>query len=217
VRSSLQMLRRPSSALAGCALAVAIATFALTGAAQPEAQPTPPPLPPSGDAGTPPPLPPSGLTSTPPWTGQPPIPSPTVPLAPATRTTKPNVVLPDYPNFGTADPGVPKARANPTMMYFGIAMTTGGLLLTIAGSIITASSIDAVDIYCDGPAVCLHRDDTVKKGIGTTMLVGGAAIGAIGFPLWLFGGRMVPVKPKVGSVTPDVRVGAGSARVSFAF
>jgi hypothetical protein len=207
VRSSLQMLRRPSSALAGCAVAVAIATFALTGAAQPEAQPPPPPLPPSGEAGTPPP-----------WTGQPPVPSPpTLPPAAATQTAKPAVVLPDYPNFGTADPGVPKARANPTMMYFGIAMTTGGLLLTIAGSIITASSIDAVDIYCDGPAVCLHRDDTVKKGIGTTMLVGGAAIGAIGFPLWLFGGRMVPVKRKASWMTPDVRVGAGSARVSFAF
>ena len=101
------------------------------------------------------------------------------------------------------------------MMYWGIVMTTGGLLVTIAGSVITASSIDAVDIYCDGPAVCLHRDDTVRKGVGSTMLVGGALVGAVGFPLWLYGGRMVPAKS--GALTPEVRVGAGSARVSFAF
>jgi hypothetical protein len=125
------------------------------------------------------------------------------------------LLLPDYPNFGPSQAVVPKVRANPSMMHWGIAMTTGGLLVTIAGSIITASSIDAVDIYCDGPAVCLRRDDTVRKAVGSTMLVGGALVGAIGFPLWLFGGRMVPTKS--GALTPEVKVGAGSARVSFAF
>ncbi len=164
-------------------------------------------------------LPPSPPTAEPPVPGLPPSLPPPTPTSTqtSTPTAKPNVVLLQYPNFGVADPGVPKARANATMMYWGIGMTTGGLLLTIAGAVITASSIDAVDIYCDGPAVCLHRDDTVKKGIGSTMLVGGAVIGAIGFPLWLFGGRMVPVKPKMGSIAPDVRVGPASARVSFAF
>jgi hypothetical protein len=216
VRSSLVMLRRFQRAL-GTAVALAVVTGTLTATAQPEPQPTAPP--PTSPATEPP-----GPPAAPPWVGPsgaavPPSLPPALPVAPAKPAPAPAVVLPEYPNFGTADPGVPKARANATMMYWGIGMTTGGLLVTIAGSIITASSIDVVDIYCDGPAVCLHRDDTVKKGIGSTMLVGGAIVGAIGFPLWLFGGRMVRVKPgaRAASLTPDVRVGPASASASFAF
>jgi hypothetical protein len=154
--------------------------------------------------------------------------APTLPTAPPaaaeTVATPPLVanrsLAPDYPAFGSPRPAIPKVRASSTMMTAGILMTTGGILLVIAGSVITASAIDVVDIYCDGPAVCLHRDDTVKKGVGSVMLGGGAVIGAVGFPMWLIGGRMVPVKnspQKTGFFAPDVRVGVGNAKVTFSF
>jgi hypothetical protein len=210
------MLGRPSRALAGCAVAAAIASLAPAVRAQPEAQPAPQPP----EAAAPPPATPAPAAA-PPWSEQPgqAPPQRTAPGEPRVKPPARIAIVPDYPNFGATTPAIAKVRANPAMMHWGMAMTVGGLLVTIAGAVITASSIDVVDIYCDGPAVCAHRDDTVKKGIGSTMLVGGAALGAIGFPMWLFGGRMVPVKNTgwSASLRPDLKLGPGSGKISFAF
>jgi hypothetical protein len=114
------------------------------------------------------------------------------------------------------------------MMVGGILLTAGGAVSLIAGAALYGSSKDTADVYCDdgtGPYLCTTKDDVGRATAGVIMMIGGGLGLAVGIPLWVIGGKMVPIKdqpkdetpapPKTGR--PEVLVGPGSAAMRWRF
>ena len=212
-------------------------------APSPSAQPSPPASPP---VGTPPvgaspgqPAPPGGA---PPYAGPAaPVPGAAPPGVQPWYPQPPEGVQPwaYYPQYGygydnpyLAPPPPPREPYNRTYMIAGITMTVAGVLGLIVGAVVVASAKERIDVYCDGPFLCARIDDNVRKGVGIgTMIVGGVAA-TVGIPLWIVGGRRVPVRKKDGApngttpsappaagarLLPELRVGPTSASLAFQF
>ena len=117
------------------------------------------------------------------------------------------------------------------MMIAGIVAATGGVATLITGSIIMSVATERIDVYRDGPAYCCSIDDAPLRNAGITLLVVGGITAALGVPLWMIGGRRVPVRggamekpgaapqpPKAPALrAPLLRVGATGASVSWQF
>lgn len=128
-------------------------------------------------------------------------------------------------------PPVPKQAANSKLMIAGILAATGGVATLITGSILMSVATERIDVYRDGPAYCCSIDDAPLRNAGITMLVIGGITATLGVPLWMIGGRRVPVRSstteKPGTApalprspalrAPLLRVGATGASVSWQF
>lgn len=118
------------------------------------------------------------------------------------------------------------------MMVGGVLLTTGGILGVLIGAAVTSTAADQIAIYCNqgfGVQVCETRADEVQQGVGIGVLVAGFAAIGVGIPLWIIGGKRVPVKDKPTdqpSVTPapdapktglELIVGPSSAHLRATF
>lgn len=203
-------------------LAVAAPIFAvISGLAAPAAaEPLPPP-----PAPVPAPVPPPAAIQQPPqWAppaqswGAPPAPGywpQYVPAAPPSAGFYPRQEPFSLP------PPTPKEAAHPTLMKLGIAASIGGVATLIAGSILMSIAKDRVDVYRDGPTYCCSIDDAPLRNAGITMLVIGGLTATVGIPLWMIGGRRVPVRKTTqeapASASPRMSVGIGRASFSWQF
>ncbi len=122
-------------------------------------------------------------------------------------------------------PPVPKEPANSKLMAVGIVASIGGVATLITGSILMSVAKERIDVYRDGPTYCCAIDDAPMRNAGITMLVIGGITATVGIPLWMIGGRRVPVRktttaapPKApASAAPLLRVGATGASLSWQF
>jgi hypothetical protein len=128
-------------------------------------------------------------------------------------------------------PPAPKEAANRTLMITGIVAAVGGVATLVTGSILMSIAKERIDVYRDGPAYCCSIDDAPLRNAGITLLVAGGITAAIGIPLWMIGGRRVPVRksttekpgdaptaPKTPALRmPLLRVGATRASLSWQF
>ena len=184
-------------------------------------------------------------------TAPPPALAPAIPAAPAYAPAPPAwapppaqaywpAYAPAYPASPTfyrqeeqfsLPPPVPKEAANRKLMIAGIVAATGGVAALITGSIIMSVATERIDVYRDGPAYCCSIDDAPLRNAGITVLVVGGITAALGVPMWMIGGRRVPVrggateKPGAAPQTPKapalraplLRVGATGASMSWQF
>ncbi len=84
-------------------------------------------------------------------------------------------------------------------MVGGVLLTTSGILGVLIGAAVTSTAADQIEIYCNqgfGVQVCETRTDETQQGIGIGVLVAGLAAIGVGIPLWVIGGKRVPVKDK---------------------
>lgn len=83
------------------------------------------------------------------------------------------------------------------MMVGGVLLTTGGILGVLIGSAVATTASDQIPIYCDqgfGPTICETRADETQLAVGVATLVTGFVAIGVGIPLWVIGGKRVPVK-----------------------
>lgn len=230
------------------ALIVALAGDAAAQSAPPPA--APPPSSPNGSAATAPPRDaPEAVVPTPPVSALAPAPAPRAPAAPAYAPVAPAWGAPPgqpaWPAYAPAYPAspsfyqqtepfslpppVPKEAANRKMMITGIVAASTGVATLIAGSILMSIATERIDVYRDGPAYCCSIDDAPLRNAGIAMLVAGGITATVGVPLWMIGGRRVPIRgatekptaaPQATAPTlraPLLRVGATGASVSWQF
>lgn len=118
-------------------------------------------------------------------------------------------------------PSTPKEPAHRTLMKLGIAASIGGVATLITGSILMSIAKKRIDVYRDGPTYCCAIDDAPLRNAGIALLVSGGIIATIGIPLWMIGGRRVPVRKTTqeapASAMPLLRVGATGASLSWQF
>jgi hypothetical protein len=105
------------------------------------------------------------------------------------------------PYYGPpAGPPPPKfQRHNSGMMVGGVLLTLGGALGVLIGSAVATTASNQIPIYCNQggfPTICETRADTTQLGIGVATLITGFVAIGFGIPLWLIGGKRVPVKDK---------------------
>jgi hypothetical protein len=227
--------RRP--AFLGVSGPLVAVILAITGSAA--AQPAPPPA-----AALPPP--PAEL---PPSTGLVPAPAPGIPGAPIYDPGAPAWAPPPAPNYWPSyapayppspsfyrpeepfalPPPAPKEPSNRKLMVTGIVASIGGVATLITGAILMSIAKERIDVYRDGPAYCCSIDDAPLRNAGITLLVAGGITATIGIPLWMIGGRRVPVRkttteapgaapPKAPArQAPLLRVGTTGASLSWQF
>jgi hypothetical protein len=195
------------------AAAAAMQLIATNALAQPAPGPLPTAAPPPSSSVAAPPAPPAPVAPPPGAAVAPPLqPPPTASAPPQPPQYPPGYGYPGYPppytypgygypypygyyaqqDYGPPPP--PTRHASSEMMAAGITMTAGGLVALFAGSIFLAASKDKIDIYCDGPLLCGHKDQPTMKGAGITMMIGGGVVAVVGIPLWIVGARRVPLK-----------------------
>lgn len=127
-------------------------------------------------------------------------------------------------------PAPPKEPANRKLMTAGIVASIGGVATLITGAVLMSVAKDRIDVYRDGPAYCCSIDDAPLRNAGIGLLVTGGIVATIGVPLWMIGGRRVPIHkpsmektedspaPKTPALRlPLLRVGAGAASLSWQF
>ncbi len=247
--------RRPASLGVAGPLAAVIVALASEAAAQPA--PPPAALPPSKGLAPAPqqdaleavvPAPPASASALPPAPVTPAAPA-YAPVAPAWGAPPGQAYWPAYtpaypasPSFYrqqdhrqqepfSLPPPPPKQAANRKLMIAGIVAATGGVATLITGSILMSVAKERIDVYRDGPAYCCSIADAPLRNAGITMLVIGGITATIGVPMWMIGGRRVPVRsgaterpgaapqvPKAPALrAPLLRVGATGASVSWQF
>jgi hypothetical protein len=114
-------------------------------------------------------------------------------------------------------------------MAVGVVAAVGGVATLITGAILMSIAKERIDVYRDGPAYCCSIDDAPLRNAGITLLVVGGITATIGIPLWMIGGRRVPIRkttteaprtapPKAPAMSaPRLRVGATGASLSWQF
>lgn len=114
------------------------------------------------------------------------------------------------------------------MMVGGILLTTGGILGVLIGSAVTSTAADQIPIYCDqgfGPTICETRADETQLGLGIATLVTGVVAIGVGIPLWIVGGKKVPLvekpaenaAPEAPKTSLELVVGPSSAALRATF
>lgn len=111
------------------------------------------------------------------------------------------------PYYGLpAGPPPPKfQRHNSGMMIGGVLLTTGGILGVLIGAAVTTTASDQIPIYCEQNGfvdVCETRADEKQLAVGVATLVTGFVAIGVGIPLWVIGGKRVPVKEKPADQQP---------------
>jgi hypothetical protein len=167
--------------------------------------------------------------------------TPTTPDAPAvTATMAPAAPPPAYrAPLGYANPeDPPDVDYPPEMRSRSTGMIAGGVLLlsfgmvgVIAGSAMVSAHepVQETDSPCVDPGFCGTEVSSaaqvvLKPGLrtaGIATLVGSAVAMSAGIPLLIIGAKKVPVlddaAAKAAKLTPTLRVGAGSATVTWQF
>lgn len=213
-------LERPARIQKPALLGAALGLLALTGARPADAQQpsAPPPPPPPATATTAPATPPPPPSST----GAPTTPPPAAPGAvppdgaapPAGGYPPPQGGYPPgygpygpygypygggpyygpapyYPEPTPAPP--PTKRANGTLMAAGIIMTSVGAIGVLSGLATFASANNRIDIYGDGGQKIGTRDDEGMQVAAAVLMIGGGVVGIAGIPMWVIGGKRVPL------------------------
>jgi hypothetical protein len=151
----------------------------------------------------------------------------------------PSEIPPGYQTRGGPTPGIypagptddsislpplpPRRRYSTSLFAGGVVAVAGGMALVLLGSYLVASGADRIDIYCDTPGVpCAYKNDGQRMTAGAVMMAGGALVGIAGIPMWLVGSRFVTIprdetRRKEEALQPELRIGAGTATVSFRF
>jgi hypothetical protein len=83
------------------------------------------------------------------------------------------------------------------MMVGGILLTTAGIIGVLAGSAVASTAANQIPIYCDsqfGPTICETRADETQAAVGYGVMITGIVALGVGVPLWVIGGKRVPVK-----------------------
>jgi hypothetical protein len=99
-------------------------------------------------------------------------------------------------------------------MVTGILLTSVGAVGLVAGGVLFASADGRTDVYCDdgsGVYLCDRRDDDDRQlGGGVLMVLSGVLVVA-GIPLWVYGGRKVPIVKEGDPTQPPPQPGAPTA------
>lgn len=116
------------------------------------------------------------------------------------------------------------------MMGIGVAMVVVGGIGFLSSLAALATANNRIDVYCDGGFKCASRDDTSLQIAGGVLMGVTGAVLIAGIPLWVIGGRKVPLDdapppppdttPKYSRFqlsAPTLAVGPASASLSFAF
>jgi len=102
------------------------------------------------------------------------------------------------PYYGPQQPPPPRFERKSTgMMVGGILLTSLGIVGVLAGSAVASTAANQIPIYCDqgfGPTICETRADESQQIAGYSVMVAGLVGLAVGIPLWIIGGKRVPVK-----------------------
>lgn len=163
-----------------------------------------------------------------PYPQQPYGPYPQQPYGPYSPYAPPPYYGPPYYYEQPPPPLPPTKRANPTMMAVGVTMVVVGGVGFLSSLAMFATANNRIDVYCDGGLRCATRDDEgLQVAAGVLMGLSGAVLVG-GIPLWVIGGKKVPVpqpepkeKPeKYGRMelsAPTLSIGPTSASLSFAF
>lgn len=90
-------------------------------------------------------------------------------------------------------------RNSSSMMTGGIVLTTAGIIGVLVGSSLASTATNQIPVYCEpvgggGPQICEYRDDDTQLGVGVGIMVAGFVGLGVGIPLWVIGGKRVPVK-----------------------
>ncbi len=85
------------------------------------------------------------------------------------------------------------------MMTGGIVLTTAGIIGVLVGSSLASTAANQIPIYCEpvgggGPTICEYRDDSTQLAAGLGVMITGFVALGVGIPLWVIGGKRVPVK-----------------------
>lgn len=101
-------------------------------------------------------------------------------------------------------------------MGIGIAMTSVGIVGLLSGLASFASANNRIDVYCDGGFQCGTRDDEDLQVAGGVLMIVGGVMGAVGIPLWVIGGKRIPLKPNESPEgTPSEKPAAAQARLKI--
>ena len=113
------------------------------------------------------------------------------------------------------------------MMGIGIAMVVVGGVGFLSSLAALATANNRIDVYCDGGFICGSRDDEDLQVIGGVLMGVSGAVLIAGIPLWVIGGRKIPLdeqeKPapdtsvKYSRPAPVLHIGPTSASLSVAF
>lgn len=115
---------------------------------------------------------------------------------------------------------LPRRRRDTGLFVGGVIAVAGGMAAVLVGAYLVSSAAGAIDIYCDTPSFpCAHKTDAVRLTGGAILMAGGTALGIAGIPMWLVGSQYVtlPRGDKKAALRPDVRVGVGSASLTWRF
>ncbi|WP_437761498.1 hypothetical protein WMF27_04420 [Sorangium sp. So ce281] len=227
--------RSPSARALALALPLGVALSGLLAAATAGAQPAPQPAPPAASAppaapappypAAPYPAPPQEVPQAPPG-ASPGYPPPGPPGGYAPYGGAYPSLPPGYPvtpaEIPPAPPPVPLRRKSPSLMLGGIALTAGGTIAFFTGTGLLASASNRYEIYCDFggfTGICETRSDGRRQLAGALVSVAGGIMIAVGIPLWVIGGKKVPVSdatPKASAQT-TLSLGPGSAALQTQF
>jgi hypothetical protein len=115
----------------------------------------------------------------------------------------------DYPRVVTGPPGVKKRNVSTSAIVSGVLLTSAGVIGMVAGATAIALSKNAVQIFCDGPELCGHKDHDTRKTAGVLLMIGGVAASAAGIPLWAYGARQVRADGKPSHRDEDLKLRGG--------
>lgn len=115
-------------------------------------------------------------------------------------------------------------RRSRGMMIAGVVLTGVGAVSLVSGALMLSAANQTVDCTYDNSGYCYQTTytDSGLQAAGAVFVVIGAASLAAGIPLWIVGSRRVPVTDPSGqqpvqAFVPELRVGAGSAKLRMAF
>ncbi len=114
----------------------------------------------------------------------------------------------------------PRRRKDTGHFVGGVLLVSGGMGIVLAGAYLVASAAERIDIYCDTPSFpCAHKTDAPRMTGGALLMTAGTLAAAAGIPMWFIGSQyvLVPKDEKKAALVPEVRVGAGSASLTFHF
>ncbi len=118
----------------------------------------------------------------------------------------------------------PRRRHDMGLFVGGVLAVSGGMTLALIGSYLVSTAANRIEIYCDMPSTpCAHKTDEPRMVGGGLLMAVGAAVGVAGIPMWFIGSQFEAAPPegkdkdKKPALLPEVRVGVGSASLSFRF
>jgi hypothetical protein len=79
-------------------------------------------------------------------------------------------------------------------MVTGILMTSVGAVGVLSGLAAFATANNRIDVYGDGGQMIGTRDDEDLQVTAALLMIAGGVVGIAGIPLWVIGGKRVPIE-----------------------